>query len=168
VDCLFVIKLVENAIASKNDEIEFGRLGDFKCHDVRLSNYYLGVSIKLRQLGLNVSESSAHRQSTWENSVGSINDLLLPLESWVWVRYHRGVLVDSPPIFHYALHLNLISGLVVIRESENLLAKVGRHHSSAVTNICHVADVIDNYYDDGAGSGTIDFPDINNLVFSEL
>lgn len=72
------------------------------------------------------------------------------------------------PIFHYTLHLNLICGLVVIRESEDLLAKVGRHHCSAVTNICHVADVIDNYYDDGAGSRTIDFPDINNLVFSEL
>jgi len=100
--------------------------------------------------------------------VGSINDLLLPLESWVWVRYHRGVLVDSPPIFHYALHLNLISGLVVIRESEDLLAKVGRHHCSAVTNICNIADVINNYYDDGAGSRTIDFSDINYLIFSKL
>jgi hypothetical protein len=84
------------------------------------------------------------------------------------MRYHRRVLIDSPSIFYNALHLNLISGLVVIRESEDLLAKVGRHHCSAVTNICHVADVIDNYNDDGTGSGTIDFPNINNLVFSKL
>ena len=82
--------------------------------------------------------------------MGPVYDLLLSLKSRVRVRYHRCVLIDPPSILNYPFHLNVISRLVIVRELIDLLAKLPRHYGSAITHICHIANVVNDKYYDGA------------------
>ena len=98
----------------------------------------------------------------------AVYHLLLPLECRVRVRYHRGVLVDATPVFLDALHLNVISRLVIVREYNYFLTILGRHQRTAVAHIRHIAGVVNNDDDDSAGPGAIELPDIFHLLLCEF
>ena len=98
----------------------------------------------------------------------AVYHLLLPLECRVRVRYHRGVLVDATPVFLDALHLNVISRLVIVREYNYFLTILGRHQCTAVAHIRHIAGVVNNDDDNGAGAGAIELPDVFHLLLCKF
>ena len=166
---LLVVHLVEYPVAPDYDKVLLDTgLAHPERRDVRLRDHHLRVTLEFDQLGLDVSESARDRESPWEDTVRPVDDLLLTFVCGVRVRYHRRVLVDSPPVLLDALHLDVVRGLVVVREDDHVLPEVGGHERAGVSHVRDVADVVDDDDHNRAGTRTVKLTDVFNLLLSEL
>ena len=67
-DTVSVLQLVKDSIAANHDKVMFVPL-DFEGSDIWIRDYDELVTIKLVQLCLNVSEGSAHRETSREDTM---------------------------------------------------------------------------------------------------
>ena len=66
------------------------------------------------------------------------------------------------------MHLNLVSWLVIGRESHDLASSIGWHASSTVSSVADVAHIIDNESHDSAWATSIDVAYLELLAFSKF
>lgn len=123
VDAISILEFVEDAVAADDNEVVFVAV-DSKCRHIRVCDYNPCVSIQFSQLGLDVTEGAAHREPTWEDSVGTQDDLALQTSLGLLHVDDRCVLVNATLVIQDPVHLNFICGLVVVRKRHHLTASI--------------------------------------------
>lgn len=98
---------------------------DLELANVWLSDHYFRVAEDVFGFGLDVTEGATYGQSAREDAVWAEDNLgVLGLSE------HRGILVDLASVLEDSFDFDRVGRLVVIRESEHLLASIDRHDSA--------------------------------------
>ena len=108
-----IFQLIKNSITTNDNEI-MSRSINFKCNNVWVGNNNLWVSIKFWQFCFNISEGSANRKPTRENTMRSENNLTLKSSTRLLNVDYGRILVYAPIIPKNSFHFNIISRFVVI------------------------------------------------------
>ena len=77
-----ILKLIEDTITAKHYEVVI--LLDLETLDIWSGNHHLWIASVFGPLGLNITKSPRHRESSWEYSVWAKDDLVSK-DSWLGV-----------------------------------------------------------------------------------
>ena len=135
---IFVLKLIEDAIASEYNKV-VRVLIDFEKAYVRLCYHNFRIAKELWNFCFDVAESSTNTQPSGENSMRAQNNLSLTPLTHYWC-----ILVNLTSTIKNSLNLNRVSWFMIIWQSENLFSTWDRQHRSTVACVCYVTNIV-NY-----------------------
>ena len=144
VDNLFIILFFEDTIASKDDEIII--IPNFEAFDIWCRDNTFRISTVSWIFSLDISNGSRNGETTRKHSMWT-NYHLHP-----WGIIRRGirhialVLIDLSTVLLHPLCLSFILWLMILGKQQNLLSAIHRHYSSTISDICHIAKVSHNQY----------------------
>ena len=146
IDALLIIKLFKNSITAKKNKIVI--ISNLKAFDIRGWNNTFRIATISWIFGLNITNRSWYRKSTWEYTVGSYNHLNPRSIVWWRIRNIAFILINLASIFFNSFGLNFIFRLMIFWQKENFLTSINRHDGSAISYVCNIAKISNNKNND--------------------
>ena len=170
-----IADLVKYSVAAQKKEVHAVVDGEF--FDVWSRNHNIRVASEFLTLGFDVSKGPGNRESTWEDSERSIDDIWIFFTAFSLLKDSAVVLarlvcdglyllvrisssyclclIDSTSVGKDSLLFTIVVGLVIDRQIDAEVATVGAHDGSAVSNVHDVDLLFDQERHYGTGAAAV-------------
>ena len=113
-DAILILELVKDTVTAKHHKVLLTWLHP-KVTDIRVSDYDVLITEKMRGFCLDIAKGSADTETAWKDSVRTKYNLRL-------LRHgdNRSILVDLPSVLENSVNLDRVCRLVVIRNGQDL------------------------------------------------
>jgi len=151
---VLIRKLIEYPVTAKNHEVMLWPY--LKLLDLWIVDDYIRIPLESRNFRFWVTKCSGYTQPSGEDSEWARQVIQLVLAFVLTIIIYNLIcccpVVDLPTCILYSFCLGVTTWLMILAQSNHLLALLGRKGSSWITYVGHVAGILDDKHYNGAWS----------------